>query len=199
MKKESLKVFFKNSDFIQELIYSAFGCGIFTLIFFFFPDKCWKSPYLSTICAILVLGFLILFLIFNQINPKYSIFKVNYNRNIILFSVFLYSIMCFLYFKTSFSTFGVQGDNFYRTAYITQMAHSGYPQDFAYINLSPFIGPFYWYCLALIAKIFQIKPYRMLKLGMLFLYYFLPILLYEVWKKIYNDKISFIMHMHLIK
>ncbi|MFX1383552.1 MAG: arabinofuranosyltransferase [Promethearchaeota archaeon] len=195
MEKENLKdSLFQllKSDFLQEIFYSAFGCGIFTILFFFFPDECWDLLNLSAICAIFVSCFLIIFIVFNQINPRNEIFKVNYKRNIILFSIFCYSIMCFLYFQTNFGTNGILGDNYYRTAYITQMAHSGYPQDFGYKNLSGFIGPFYWYCLALFAKIFYIKPYRMMKLGMLFLYYFLPILLYEVWKKIYSKKISFI-------
>ncbi len=180
------------SDIFQELIYSAIGCALFTFLFFLFPDEAWDYPYILAICGILTLTFLILLLIFNQVNPRNDFFKVNYKRNIILFSVFNYAGLCFLYFNTYFTTNGIMGDNFYRTAYVTKMANSGYPQDFIYKDLSPFIGPLYWYCLALFAILFNITPYRMLKLGMLFLAYAMPIILYEVWKKIYSKKIAFI-------
>lgn len=194
MKNERIKGFLISklkSDFFQEIIYSALGCGIFTIIFFFLPDRFWEYPYREASCLIIIVSFLLIFIILNQAKPSNNFFKVNYKRNIILFSVLCFSIVCFLYFKTYFTTNGVQGDNFYRTALVTQMASSGYPQDFAYNNLSSFFGPLYWYCLALYARTFNIKPYRMLKLGMLFCYYILPLLLFEVWKKIYSKKISF--------
>jgi hypothetical protein len=101
-------------------------------------------------------------------------------------------MLYFLLFETSFGINGISGDNFYRSAYITQMAYSGYPQDFAYKGLSAFMAPLYWYFLALIARLFQINPFKMLKIGLLITYYIFPIILYEVWKKIYNKKIAFI-------
>lgn len=195
MNKKNLKetlILRIKSDFFQEIIYSALGCGLFTFLFFLFPDECWDYPYRVAICGLLTLTFLIVFLILNQINPKNDFYKVSYKRNIILFSIFNYAGLCFLYFNTYFTTNGVLGDNFYRTAYVTKMANSGYPQDFIYNDLSAFVGPFYWYCLALVAKLFNIKPYRMLKVGMLFMAYVLPIILYEVWKKIYGKKIAFV-------
>lgn len=70
------------------------------------------------------------------------------------------------------------------------MANSGLPQDFTFKGFSAFMAPLYWYCLALYARIFQIAPYKMIKVGFLFSYYVLPILLYEVWKKIFDKKLS---------
>jgi len=177
---------------IQELLFSAIGCVLFTFVFFLFPDEFWDYPNLDAFIGILALCFLFLLILLNQNNPKNKLFKVNYKRNIIIFSVYFYSITCFLYFNTGFAVNGIQGDNFYRTALVTRMAYSGYPLDFAYKGFSSFFSPLYWYCLALFARIFNIKPYKMLKLGILFLCYFIPILLFEVWKKIYKEKISFI-------
>jgi len=190
LKDKILGIF--KSDIFQELTFSAIGCILFTFLFFLFPDKAWDYPYRVAICGIFVLIFLVILLCLNQANPKNDFFKINYKRNIILFSIFNYSTLCFLYFQTYLTTGGVYADNFYRTAFVTKMAHSGYPHDFVYKDLSAFIGPLYWYCLALIAKLFNIKPYRMLKLGMLFMAYVIPIILFEVWKKIYQIRIAFI-------
>lgn len=189
--KNKIFSFFK-LDLIHELIFSAIGCISFTFLFFFFPDKCWNYPYRNAIIGILTLCFFIVFLVLNQTHPRKKFFKVNYKRNIILFSIFNYVGLCFLYFNTYFTTNGILGDNFYRTAYVTKMAYSGYPQDCFYKDLSPFFSPLYWYILALISRLFNIPPYRMLKLGMLFIAYLNPIILFEVWKKIYAKKIAFI-------
>lgn len=195
MNKKNLKdkiLLAYNSDIFQEFIFSAIGCILFTFLFFLFPDKCWDHPYRIAICGIFTLFFFLLFLILNQVNPKNDFFKINIKRNIILFSIFNYTTLCFLYFNTYLTTNGVIGDNFYRTVFVAKMAYSGYPHDFAYKDLSAYIGPFYWYCLALFSMLFNIKPYRMLKLGMLFMAYAIPIILFEVWKKIYDKKIAFL-------
>ena len=193
------KLAFKNflysklkSDFLQEIVYSGIGCIGFTLLFFLFPEQSWDYPNRETICAIMITSFFLTMLILNQTNQTNKFFKVNYKRNIILFSIFNFAVMCFLYFQTPFSTNGMQGDNIIRSAYITQMASSGYPQDFAYKGFSAFLSPLYWYCLALVARTLQIRPFKMIKLGTLFVIYCLPIILFEAWKKIYSIKIAFI-------
>ncbi|MFX0137107.1 MAG: arabinofuranosyltransferase [Candidatus Hodarchaeota archaeon] len=190
LKDKSLGII--KSDIFQEITISAIGCISFTFLFFLFPDKCWDYPYRVAICGIFTLIFLVISLCLNQANPKNNFFKINYKRNIILFSIFNYSTLCFLYFQTYLTTNGIFGDNVYRTAFVTKMAYSGYPHDFVYKDLTAFMGPLYWYCLALIAKLFNIKPYRMLKLGMLFMAYAIPIILFEVWKKIYQIRVAFI-------
>ena len=178
------------SDFLQEIVYSGIGCIGFTLLFFLFPKQCWDYPNKETISAIMITSFFLTMLILNQTSPTNKFFKVNNKRNIILFSIFNFAVMCFLYFETPFSTNGMQGDNLMRSAYITQMASSGYPQDFAYKGYSAFYSPLYYYCLALVARTLQIRPFKMIKLGILFVIYILPIILYEAWKKIYSQKIS---------
>jgi len=178
-------------DFIQELFYS--GLGLLALIFLYgiFPEFFWDEPYRNIICSIIVLSFFIIFIILNQPNSKCKIFKIDYKRNIILFTIFNLAILLFLFYRTEYGLNGIRQDNFYRSAYITQMANSGYPQDFAFKGYSAFMAPLYWYILALIAYAFQIEPYKMLKIGFLAAYYILPILLFEVYKKIFNKKISF--------
>jgi hypothetical protein len=130
--------------------------------------------------------------LFNQIGSKKSLYNVNYKRNIILFSIFNFAGYLFLFYNANWGYNGLVADNVYRTAYITQMAHSGYPQDFAYKGLSAFYAPFYWYSLALISIIFNIPPYKMIRIGLLITCYVMPIVLFEVWKKIYAKKIALI-------
>ena len=132
------------------------------------------------------------FYLLNQTESERGIFKINYKRNIILFSILNFVGYLFIFYNSNWGYNGLAGDNFYRTAYITHMYHSGYPQDFAYKGLSAFYAPFYWYCLALIAIIFQIPPYKMIRIGFLLIAYIMPIILFEMWKKIYNKKLAFI-------
>jgi len=178
-------------DIVQEFFYAGIGTLVFLIIFSLFPRSFWEEKNRNIICAILVLSFFLIFILLNQPNSKKEFFKVNYKRNIILFTLFILSILLFLFYRTEFGYNGLYADNFYRTAYITQMVYSGYPKDFAYRGFSAFMAPLYWYLLALISIIFQIEPYKMIRIGFLISYFVLPILLYEVWRKIFNDKISF--------
>jgi len=182
--------FFK-IDIVQELFYAGVGSLAFIFVFFFFPSGFWDEPFRNIIIALIVLSFFFVFIIFNQPNAKNELFKIDYKRNIILFTIFNLAILNFLFFKTDFGCNGVYQDNFYRSAFITQMSYSGIPQDFAFKGFSAFMAPLYWYVLALFARIFQIKPYKMIKIGFLISYYILPISLYETWKKIFNGKTSF--------
>ncbi len=180
-----------NIPITQELLFGGIGCLGFLIFYSFLPKICWEEVYRNIICAIIVFSFFIAFIILNQPNSKINLFKVNYKRNIILFTIFNLAILLFLFYRTEFGYGGIIADNYYRSASITRMANSGFPQDFTYKGLTAFMAPFYWYILALIAIIFQIEPYKMVKYGFLFSYYILPILLYETWKKIFDKKKSF--------
>ncbi|MFX0071609.1 MAG: arabinofuranosyltransferase, partial [Candidatus Hermodarchaeota archaeon] len=194
IEKEDWKLKFRKlikHEIVQEFFYASIGNIAIVLMISLFPRFFWDEPYRNIICAIIVLSFFIIFIIFNQPNSKIKIFKIDYKRNIILFTLFNLAILYFLFYRTVFSPNGIAADNFYRSALITQMAYSGYPQDFAFKGFSAFMAPLYWYVLALIAKLFQIESYKMLKIGFLISYLILPILLYEVWQKIFNKKVSF--------
>ncbi len=185
-------------NLFQELFFSGIGCLFFIFLFHFFPKKFhFESPlkenkYPKLILATIFLGFFFVFILFNQPGSRMAFFKTNYKRNIIIFSIFNFAIFYYLFYNTYFLVSGVYADNWYRSAYITQMANSGYPHDYCYKGLSAYYYPFFYYCLALVAKVFQIAPYKMLRYGFLFICYILPIILYESWKKIYAVKISFI-------
>ncbi len=189
-KSSLLSIFEK--DIVQELFYSALGCGFFVLLYLFFPKHYWNKFYRSTIILILSLAFFLVFIFVSQIGSNKSSFKISYKKNIILFTVFNFSIFLFLFYHTNWGYNGLAGDNIYRTAYVTHMAHSGYPQDFAYKGYSAFYSPLYWYSLALLSILLNIAPYKMLRIGMLITIFFSPIILYESWKKIYDEKISFV-------
>ena len=184
-------------DLLQELFLAAVGCCFVIILFHLFPDSFHleaKSRNFKgkIVFSSLILAFLLLFLVLNQPNSRINFFKTNNKRNIIIFSIFFFAIQYFLYFNTSYIQYGLDGDNYYRTAYVNHMANSGYPHDYCYKNLSSYYFPFYYYCLALYAMVFQIEPYKMLLYGFLFSCYFFPIILFESWKKIYDSKKSLI-------
>jgi len=189
LKDKLLEVF--KISITKEFLYAGIGCLAFLLLYSLLPHAYWKEIYRNIICALIVFSFFIAFIILNQPNTKKNFLQVNYSRNIILFTVLNFAILSFLFFRTDFAYSGLSPDNWYRFAYVTQMAKSGYPQDSTYKGFSAFMAPLYWYLLALLSIIFQIEPYKMIKFGFLFSYYILPILFYEVWKKIFNKKKSF--------
>lgn len=191
-KLKSLVLRFLNIDIIQELTFAGIGCLSFLYLYRIFPNDFWDPKARNTFCALLILSFFIVYLIFNQPNSKNKIFKVNYKRNIIIFTIFNFAILSFLFYETKLGYNGISNDNWYRIAFITKIVNSGYPQDFTFKGYSAFMAPLYWYFLALIAIIFRIEPYKMIKLGFLFSYYLFPILLYESWKKIFDKKLSLI-------
>lgn len=178
-------------EIVQEFFYAGIGTLTILIIYSLLPSRFWTEPFRSTFCSLIVLLFFIIFILLNQPNSKNKFFRVDYKRNVILFTIFNLAILLFLFFRTEYGYNGLYADNFYRTAYITQMAHSGYPQDMAFKGFSAFMAPLYWYLLALLSKIFLIKPYKMVRIGFLISYYILPILAFEVWKKIVNKKTSF--------
>jgi len=190
LSKESLRKLF-NFDIVQEFLYTGILCIGFLILYSFLPRNCWDETYRNIICAVIVLSFFLIFVILNQPNPRKEIFKINYKRNIILFTVFNFAILSFLFARTDFAYSGLSPDNWYRFAMISHMSNSGIPKDFAFKGFSAFMAPLYWYILAIFAILFQIEPYKMVKFGFLFSYYILPILLYEVWKKFFNKKKSF--------
>ncbi len=178
-------------DLVQEFFYAGIGILPFLILYSFLPSSYWEEPYRNIICAIIILSFFMVFIILNQPTSQLKVLKVNYKRNIILFTVCNLAILTFLFFRTDFGYYGLYADNYYRTAYVTQMAYSMYPQDMAIKGYSAFMAPLYWYILALIAVLFHIEPYKMIRIGFLISYYILPILLYEVWKKLVDKKSSF--------
>lgn len=180
-----------NLDILQEFFYAGIGCLACIFLLLLLPSVYWKEFYRNIICALIVLGFFIIFILFNQPSTRKKLFKPNHKRNVILFTIFNFAILSFLFARTDFGYSGLSPDNWYRFAMVTQMAHSGYPQDFAFKGFPAFMAPLYWYILALIALVFQIEPFKMVKFGFLFSYYILPIILYETWKKVFNKKKSF--------
>jgi len=194
MEKEEFKgLFLKwlNLDIIQELVFSGIGCALMYLIYSFFPKQYWNKTYRITFILILTLSFFFIFIILNQEHSENKLFKIDFKKNIILFSIFNFAGYLFLFYNAHWGYNGLVGDNVYRTAYITRMAHSGYPKDFGYKDLSAFYAPLYWYFLALISILFQIPPYKMIRVGLLVTAFLVPIILFETWKKIYSVKIAF--------
>jgi hypothetical protein len=78
--------FFK-LDVIQELILAGIGCLFLLFIYRLFPNRFWDEKARNTICSLIILSFFIVYLILNQPNSNRNFFKVNYKRNIILFTI----------------------------------------------------------------------------------------------------------------
>ena len=124
-----------NFDILQEITIAAGGCFLVIILFNFFPETyhlTHKSRNFKgkIVFSCLILSFFFILIALNQPNSKINFFKVNYKRNIIIFSIFNFAIHYFLFFNTNYIAYGLAGDNYYRTVYITRMANSGYPQDY---------------------------------------------------------------------
>lgn len=178
---------------VIEFCFVFLGLGVILLIFNIFPLKFFKSPYRETICTIIIILFFALFLIINRRKSRFKILKVNYNMNIILFVLFISTILNFLFFAADFPLYGIEPDidNWFRASLVEKISQDGILHDFAYKNLSSFYPPLYWYILGLSSKILGIPAYMTLKYSFLVAWIILPILVYEFWKRIYSEQISF--------
>ena len=89
--KERLKELY-GLDIFQELLYAGIGCLAFIFLYLLLPRTCWDEIYRNIICALITLGFFVIFILFNQPNTRKEFFKVDYRRNIVLLTVFIFKI-----------------------------------------------------------------------------------------------------------
>lgn len=150
-------------DIFQEIIYTISGCLLIFLLFLLTPRRYHflakrSKDFPLLFLSILFLSFLFIFILINQTNAKNRLFKLNYKRNIILFSIFNYAAHCFLFFYTKFGI------------YFFKINFSG-----SFVYESFFVG----------------RPFYIFIYLFLIFYTILPILLYEVWKKVYKENLAF--------
>jgi len=161
--KKSYKSILKN-DFLQEILFSVLGALSFFLFLFIVPQRLFfirgrSRDYSKILLSMFVLIFFFIFLLINQKSAKIKFLEVSYKRNIIIFSIFNFSIHLILFFFTKFGLY-----------------------LFTSTNLKFF----------LIESYSNFRPFYFFNYYFLLFYSLLPILLYEFWKRIYDEKTSFI-------
>lgn len=111
-------------EIFQETFASSIGCLLFIILFFFFPKHMYfsadstKNFTAKLTLSIIVSSFFLVFIFLNQSNAAKDFFKVNYNRNIVLFSIFTFVTYSFLFFNTNFGFYELIDNNWLNSAYL---------------------------------------------------------------------------------
>ena len=82
---------------------------------------------------------------------------------------------------------GYGGDQAFRIAMILKFETFAVPGDFYYRGLPPFYPPVLYWLNGLIARIFSINAYHMIKVGTVLLYLCSPVALFLLWKKVVTE------------
>ena len=140
-------------------------------------------PYNEMLPGTLVLFVFLMLIVIYTLRGRF----LDKNRNLIavhLLSVFLTTLLVFLFRETAYGLNGISGDAGFNSAMITKFSYYWKNTDFDYKHLPAFYPPLYHYILGKIALIFSIPPYKMIKYGFIAAAYFLPICSYGLWKRI---------------
>ncbi len=151
------------------------------------PEEIGEQPLVGVALRLLVLGMAIAIvsLLCSRVAPhRKRIFSI------CILSYFL-SVSAYLVLKnTPYSFNGVFGDYGFRTSYITKFASNWRYVDFTYRDLPSFYPPLYFYVLGKISALLNIAPYKMLKLGLLFVVFILPFVSERLWAVVVGRRLS---------
>jgi len=89
-----------------------------------------------------------------------------------------------LFDGTPFSLNSYWGDQQFRTAMILKFKTFAWPTDMYLKDLPPFYPPAYYYLLSIVARVFSLEAYQMLKVGSLLIFFLGPPLLYLFWTRL---------------
>ena len=161
-RQNSLKSLLK-ADIIQEIFFSLLGSLIFILILFAIPNRLLfarrrSKDFPKILLSIIYLFFLFIFILVNQNTTNNKFIKVDYKRNIILFSIFNFANYCILFFLTKFGVYLLKSN------------------DLKFVVIDSYSN---------------FRPLYFFNYYFLLFYLILPIILFEAWKKIYDEKTSF--------
>lgn len=113
---------------------------------------------------------------------------VRLNIAVGLLSLF-FTVTVMLVLKNSFYALGgVNGDQSFRTAYITKFANFSGLIDFTYHGLPSFYPPLYYFLLGKLSLLLQTPPYVMSKYGLMMTVFFLPYITFGLWSLIVGQK-----------
>ena len=91
---------------------------------------------------------------------------------------------------TSFAPGGLSGDQTFRTAAVTRFADSWHNADFTAKDLPSFYPPAYFWALGRFAAVFEIEPWRMLKVGAVVTALVVPMLAFVMWRRVVSERIA---------
>ena len=87
---------------------------------------------------------------------------------------------------TDYGLFGIHADAWYVTSLVTRFSDSWNSQDFTYKDLSSFYPFLYPYILGKVGALLNVPGWKMVKIGMAWMTYFLPILSFFAWRKVFE-------------
>jgi len=122
----------RKKDIVRELFFSGIGCLFFMIIVPFFPKKFWDEEYRTTLILLILLTSLLAFTLLNQVNSKKKIFNIDYNRNVIIFSIIIKNSSSFPFGIVAPEARAFQDDN--RASLATAFALLG---DFRQVDDKP--------------------------------------------------------------
>lgn len=100
------------------------------------------------------------------------------------FSLFGFISVLLILDGTPFGINGFWGDQKFRQAMIVKFMEYSPFIDYYYKDLPPFYPPVYYAILAIIGKVFSFEAFKMIKIGTVLIYAFVPPLLYLLWRKL---------------
>ena len=99
---------------------------------------------------------------------------------------------------TPFDLYGLQGDQHFRTEYVTRFADDWRGADYTYRGLPAYYAPTYFWLLGRAADLGGIEPYHMLKYGTIAVVFLAPIASYLLWRQIVSPRVAALISVALL-
>ncbi|RKX26454.1 MAG: hypothetical protein DRP47_08170 [Candidatus Zixiibacteriota bacterium] len=149
----------------EQLIWDAVWLDAWALMFFLVLIVVWCSPSRWRIKAPLLIG---------------------------VFAFYGLVVISVIFNGTPFGFNGCWGDQKFRTSMVLKFTTWFIPGDYFYKDLPAFYPPIYYYMLALIARLFSIEAFKMIKIGSQLLYLCGPFILYFLWRQLVSRYRAFL-------
>lgn len=112
--------------------------------------------------------------------------SVNWRSAFVLTVLALFGVVALslIFAEATFPVHAYWGDQKFRMTMIQQFSTTSLPGDYYYKDLPVFYPPVLYYCLSLIARLFDMEAYQVLRIAPHIIFAVLPFLLYGLWRKI---------------
>lgn len=94
---------------------------------------------------------------------------------------------------TPYGPLGIQGDQSFRTEYITRLADTWLIQDYFYQNRPGYYAPTFFWVLGRTADLLNIEPWRMIKVAAVLGAFLAPLIVYLFWRRHLSLRIAALM------
>ena len=112
-------------------------------------------------------------------------------KHIPIINAFVFtSFIIMMYHPTDLSTGGMTGDQFFLTMFVTKLHHYGWGVDMSFKDLSSYYPNLYYYLWVKAVNLLNCKPHEAIFYGLLGATFFVPIISYELWRKVINEKMA---------